>query len=149
MLRYLWLVLGILIGFVLLFFLVDRYLLKDKKKDASKPTKDAKPAEPKVAKPETKPEPQAQKTVAIYNSNLADELDATLKQKTLINESRLNEPQTSRRGNIAQYIAQKKYKPFNFSDAELDEMPPDADKLSITKEDYKKIVALSNITDKK
>lgn len=140
MLNYLWLAIGFLIGFLVLFFVVDHFLLSDKKRDSKKPAKETpKTPEPKVTKPEPKPEVKEPQSATIYNSNLADELDAALKQPTSTAQSR---------SSIAEYIAKKNYHAFNFDDVGVTDAEAGED-FTITKDDYKKMVALSNITDKK
>lgn len=140
MLYYLWPAVGMLIGFLVLFFVVDHFLLNDKKRESKKTTKEpAKNPEPKEPEPETKPVEPAPKSVTIYNSNLADELDVALKQPATTDQSR---------SSIAEYIAKKNYHAFNFDDAGVTDTEAGED-FTITKDDYKKMVALSNITDKK
>ena len=86
----------------------------------------------------------------IYNSELADDLQAMLNEQPAETSSRLQiENHVKKSGNIAQYLQSKNYHGFNF-DADVNPAEPDDnEKPSFTSEDYKRIMALSNIDDHK
>ena len=141
----------IVLVFVICFFAVLDRLLKSgaKKSDKKKETKknEEKKAEPVEEKPVVnKPQP----TMKIYNSELADDLNEILKTSQADASIRLKiENQMKNESNIAKYIKSKNYQSFNF-ESNLDDSEEDVEKpLSFSIEDYKRIVALSNIDDKK
>lgn len=147
----LWYVIALLVVVLLLFFLADWYLKRgDKKKTAKPNTKPAPTATPnKADKPSTEAKPVTKTTLptmTIYNSNLADDLDVMLRDK----QTQPGRPNLSNRvatkGHIANYVAEKNYHTFDFAEPALTDEP---EPMTFTKEDYKKIVALSNIDDKK
>ncbi len=144
----LFLIVALVVLFVLVLFfnLLERFLKGSSKKATEKPVA-PKPSPAKDVEPSETP------VLKIYNSELADDLQEILKQSNNNETARLQvESHISKEGNIAKYIKSKNYSGFNFdnddeTDASDDE---DGDKgLSFTKEDYKRIMALSNIDDKK
>ncbi len=148
----LWIVIALLVMILLLFFLADWYLKRSDKKKTSKPVISQKtPAEtakekqtPTVTNPDKQVKPT---TMTIYNSNLADDLDAILKdEETSSLHHNLSNRLTSK-GQIANYVAEKHYHTFTFDNQP--ETIDNSETPTFTKEDYKKIVALSNIDDKK
>lgn len=154
MLNYLWLALGILVGFMVLFFLTDLFLKKGKKTTAPKPEKETpKPTAVKDTPAAIKPVPTPTEKVApIYNSDLADELDDIIKQNSPEDQTRIQIGKHVRaKSNIAQYLETKNYHTFDFHEGAVnpDEAATGDDKMTFTKEDYKRIVALSNIDTKK
>ncbi len=102
-----------------------------------------KPIEESIAVTKTPP------TMNIYNSELADDLNEMLKSADNTGPTRLQiENHINKESNISKYLQSKNYRGFNFGDesaADNDTEEP----LSFTREDYKRIVALSNIDDNK
>lgn len=146
----LWLVIALLVVLLLLFVLVDWYLKRGNQKKADKPAAKTETPKPTAAKekaiPEAAPTTVALPSMNVYNSNLADDLDAMLKagNSQSVRQERTNKITT--KGHIADYVAAKNYHTFSF-DVDPNE---DVDQsTTFTKEDYKKFVALSNIDDKK
>ncbi len=136
--------------FVLVFFAVVDRLLKGgtakktpEKKATAKPVTNEKAVENPTA--ETKVQP----TMKIYNSELADDLNAMLKDTKTDQSARLQiEKRIERESNISKYIQSKNYHGFNF-DADTTVTNDDEEHLTFTREDYKRFMALSNIDDKK
>lgn len=133
----------VVIGFALL----ERYFKQSaspKKTEEEKSTSDE-----AVEKPITI-EPQVPPVMKIYNSELADDLSEMIKQSNPSESSRLQiENHIKKQSNISKYIQDKNYQSFDFTEdyaAVSDEEQP---KSSFTSEDYKRIMALSNINDKK
>ncbi len=97
-------------------------------------------------------EPAAVKTLPamnIYNSELADDLNAMIKNSNQNTPARLQiENHINKESNITKYLQSKNYRGFDFGDDET--VTDDTEQpLTFTREDYKRIVALSNIDDKK
>ncbi len=137
---------------VLLFAVVDRILKRsgatkkaDEKKTESKPIVSEKTSNEQISEIKSRP------TMKIYNSELADDLNAMLKQSSNNESSRLQiENRKNRESNISKYIREKKYRSFDFG--KVDDEPiedDDNEPLTFSREDYKKFMALSNIKDKK
>ncbi len=137
---------------VLLFAVVDRIFKKsgatkkaDEKKTESKPIVSEKTSNEQISEIKSRP------TMKIYNSELADDLNAMLKQSSNNESSRLQiENRKNRESNISKYIREKKYRSFDFG--KVDDEPiedDDNEPLTFSREDYKKFMALSNIKDKK
>ena len=147
----LWLVIALLVIVLLLFVLVDWYLKRGNQKQTAKPAVKKEVTEPTDAKEKSTPEPAATAVTSlpsmnIYNSNLADDLDAMLKASKSQPTRQERSNQITAKGHIADYVAIKNYHTFAF-DTEPNE---DAEQpMTFTKKDYKKFVALSNIDDKK
>ncbi len=137
------------LAFVLVFFAVVDRLLKGgtaKKTPEKKPT--SKPVSTEKAVEQPAVETKIQPTMKIYNSELADDLNAMLKDAKIDQSSRLQiEKHIERESNISKYIQSKNYHGFNFdTDTATDN---DEEPLTFTREDYKRFMALSNIDDKK
>ena len=148
--RFLIAVLIVLVVVVLLFALVDRLLKSGQKKVADKtPAPKEKPAEKPLA--ETVEEIKPQPDMKIYNSELADDLNDILKKSNSNASNRLQiENHMNKEGNIAKYIKSKNYQTFDFGTDDDAAVADEGDKpLSFTREDYKRIVALSNIDESK
>ena len=140
----------ILILISVFFALVDK-LLKggtNKKTEDKKPVPKTEPIEKPVAKLPTENKPQP--VMQIYNSELADDLNAMLKESKEEKSSRLQiENHTDRVSNISKYIQSKNYHGFDFNSEDQYVAGQDEDQLTFTREDYKRFMALSNIDDKK
>ncbi len=146
-------ILPLLVVLVLLcvfFAFVDKLL----KGGASKKIEDKKPA-PKtelVEKPVAKlpTENQPQPVMQIYNSELADDLNAMLKETKKEKSSRLQiQNHTDKVSNISKYIQSKNYHGFDFNSDATSEDEQDENHLTFSRDDYKRFMALSNIDDKK
>ena len=138
-----------------LFALVDKMLKGDSaKKPAEKKTEVAKPAQeikPIESVQETKPINTGSR-MQIYNSELADDLNAMLSEQPESSQSsRLQvETHTNRESNISKYIHEKNYHGFDFNTDDADSVSAeDNQPMSFSREDYKKFMALSNIDDDK
>ena len=116
-----------------------------RKKTESKPIVSEKTSNEQISEIKSRP------TMKIYNSELADDLNAMLKQSSNNESSRLQiENRKNRESNISKYIREKKYRSFDFG--KVDDEPiedDDNEPLTFSREDYKKFMALSNIKDKK
>lgn len=144
-----------LVVVVIAFALLDR-LIKGGSKKVSEITSapKEKPAEKPVKEPvlEVKSAPQAAPQMEIYNSGLADDLNSMLKNSSSASSSRLQiENHLNKKGNIAKYIKDKNYHGFDFGSEDVAANSDDDNEepLSFTREDYKRIMALSNIDDDK
>ena len=136
----------ILVGIIVLFALVDWLMKNDSKKKEAKVEQQA---EPKAPEAENKEE--AVPTMKIYNNELADDLNKIIQQTEQEHSSRLKvDKHTNKEGNISKYIKRKNYQEFDFGNNELDDKSvEEEDSMSFTMDDYKRIMALSNIDDKK
>ena len=137
---------------VALFAILDRVLKGGTKKAEKKP--EEKKPEPKPApapvQPISKLEPEVvqKPTMQIYNSELADDLNEILKKTETDNTVRLKiENHVHKESNVAKYIKSKNYRNFDFGTEENTEEKEEP--MTFTIEDYKRIMALSNIDDKK
>ncbi len=137
----------ILVGIVILFAVAD-HLLKTNSKKNEKKVEQPK-AEQEVSVVEKKEE--VVPTMKIYNSELADDLNEIIKQTEQEHSTRLKvDKHTNKEGNISKYIKRKNYQEFDFGGSEEEEMvTQEEDPISFTMDDYKRIMALSNIDDKK
>ncbi|MBR4419100.1 MAG: OadG family protein [Clostridia bacterium] len=144
--RFLIVMLLILVGIIVLFALVDWLMKNDSKK---KETKVEQQAEPKAPEAENKEE--AVPTMKIYNNELADDLNEIIQKTEQEHSSRLKvEKHTNKEGNISKYIKRKNYQEFDFGNNESDDKSVEEEgSMSFTMDDYKRIMALSNIDDKK
>lgn len=149
----------ILLVVVIVFFAVLDRLLKDKtskKNTKENPTPKTKPVEqPTVTAPiNPATEPAAETvtpaTMQIYNSELADDLYEMLKNSDTNKSSRLQiENHMGKESNITKYLQSKNYQSFDFAKYDSGDSENHEEPLSMTPEDYKRIVALSNIDDHK
>lgn len=146
-----WLVIALLVIVLLMFVLVDWYLKRGNQKQSDKPAVKKEATEPTDAKEKPTAEPVSTTVTPlpamnIYNSNLADDLDAMIKADKAQPTRQERGNQITTRGHIAEYVAAKNYHTFSFDAEPNEDVNPS---MTFTKEDYKKIVALSNIDDKK
>ncbi len=142
------LILLLMVGLLLMIYLADFYIKGEKKKKTKK-------AEPKKIKvEEAKEEVQIPKQNVVYeaNINLADELEKIIDTTEAIHDAakttRLNHSR------IADYRRAKNYETFSYDietydNKEEDNLDFKGSGIELTKDEYKKIVALSNIDDKK
>lgn len=147
--RFLIILVLLLIGVIILFAVSDRLLKGSSKKNEKKTNEIEPPKEnPKQDLPNKE---QDVRTMKIYNSELADDLNALIEKSNQETSSRLKiEKYEDKEGNISKYIKRKNYQEFDFGSAnENEEQGEDADSISFTVDDYKRIMALSNIDDKK
>lgn len=149
-LAYIFPLLIALVVIVLFFAIVDK-LLKgsaSKKAEDKKPTPKNEPVEKPAAKLPTENQPQP--VMQIYNSELADDLNAMLNETKEEKTSRLQiENRADKVSNISKYIQSKNYHGFDFDSEGLNTTEQDEDQLTFTRDDYKRFMALSNIDDKK
>jgi len=138
----------ILVIVIILFAILERIMKNSPKKNTEKASPKVVKELPKVTEETTKIENPI--NMKIYNNELADDLNEIInksnnKDKRLQIENHLN-----KKGNIANYIQSKNYHGFNFDTEEVvNEEVTDEDVPTFTKEDYKRIMAFSNIDDKK
>jgi len=138
---------------VLLFKLLDLFLKGGfaKKKTAEK--KSATKAPDVEKKQKAAPvENKASGALKIYNSELADDLVAMLKDSNESQESsrlQVEKHMNKAENNISQYIKDKKYRSFDFGTDDANNTEEDEEPMKFTREDYKKFLALSNIDDNK
>lgn len=135
---------------VALFAILDRVLKGGTKKAEKKPEEKKPEPAPAPVQPISKPEPEAvqKPTMQIYNSELADDLNEILKKTETDNTVRLKiENHVHKESNVAKYIKSKNYRNFDFGAEENTEEKEEP--MTFTIEDYKRIMALSNIDDKK
>ena len=134
----------IILVFVLCVFAIVDSMLKKSPKTEKTPTKSVKEkAEtPAIPKEETPP------VMQFYNTHLADDLNEILENTNKDNNRLQIENHLNKKGNVAKYIQSKNYHGFNF---ETEDAPTEVtkDELTFTQEDYKRIMALSNIDDRK
>lgn len=142
----------VLVVVIILFAGVDKFLKggvvkkSPEKKTASKPV-----VEEKTVKEPTKPknENPTVPVMKIYNSELADDLNAMLKETDSSKSSRLQiENHINRASHISQYIHDKNYHSFDFGN-ETEDADEVNETLTFNRDDYKRFMALSNIEDKK
>lgn len=142
----------VLVIIIVLFAILDWFLKGGNKKAEKKPEvkTEAKPEPtPNPTPVETKQEPKAEPTMKIHNSELADDLNEILKKSQTENSVRLKiESHAHKESNVAKYIKSKNYRSFEFDDAPTSENDTE-EPLTFTIDDYKRIMALSNIDDKK
>ena len=147
----LWLVIALLVIVLVLFLLGDWYLKRSGQKKTDKPAakneaKAATEVKPNRTESASTAATTTPPTMNIYNSNLADDLDTMLEVSKSQPTHQERSNQITTKSHIADYVAAKHYHTFSFDeDANEEEKPT----MTFTKEDYKKIVALSNIDDKK
>ncbi|MCM1403940.1 MAG: hypothetical protein NC133_00300 [Prevotella sp.] len=138
-----------LIIVVVLFAVLDRMLKGGSTKKAA--PKNQGPKKTPIAKPTAEPTVvnQTPPVMKIYNSELADDLNEMLKSADNSGTARLQiENHINKESHIAKYLQSKNYRSFNFGDDETADNTAD-EPLSFTREDYKRIMALSNIDDQK
>lgn len=137
-----------LVSVIIIFAFVDRILKGSPKKSETK-TEKTKVAE--NPKPEIIDQEKKIPTMKIYNSELADDLNKIIEASEKDESSRIKIDQyTNKEGSISKYIKKKNYQTFDFGGTEEDENGgEDENSLSFTLDDYKRIVAISNIDDKK
>lgn len=140
----------ILIVVVVSFAVLDRLMKGGFKKPAEKTSTPAKAAQDKPAEKPVE-EPKAPTAMKIYNSELADDLNAMLKDADTATPARLQiENHMNKESNIAKYLQSKNYHGFDFGMDDNFSMDDEANEpMTFTREDYKRFVALSNIDDKK
>lgn len=138
----------ILVSVIIIFAFVDRMLKGSTKKSETK-TEKTKAAE--NPKPEIIDQEKKISTMKIYNSELADDLNKIIEASEKDESSRIKIDQyTNKEGSISKYIKKKNYQTFDFGGTDEDEnVGDDEDSISFTLDDYKRIVAISNIDDKK
>ena len=135
---------------VALFAILDRILKGSTKKTEKKPEEKKSEPAPAPVQPISKPESEAvqKPTMQIYNSELADDLNEILKKTETDNTVRLKiENHVHKESNVAKYIKSKNYRNFDFGAEENIEEKEEP--MTFTIEDYKRIMALGNIDDKK
>ena len=141
----------VLVVMLVLFAIIDRVLKGSTKKSTEKKS------EEKPNKPEPKPVIAEDKKVTpvepqmkIYNSELADDLNEILKKTQVDSSARLKiENHMNKESNVAKYIKSKNYRSFHFEEQDGTNDEQEEQPMSFTVEDYKRIMALSNIDDKK
>ncbi len=138
----------LLIIVIILFALLERLMKNSPKKNTEKVSPKVNKELPKIIEETTKVESPSD--MKIYNNELADDLNEIIK-KSNNKEMRLQiENHLNKKGNIANYIQSKKYRGFNFESEEvINDESTDVELPSFTQEDYKRIMAFSNIDDKK
>ncbi len=146
MLIVLCLIIVLLVVLLGLFLLVDWYLKRDNKNKATKTATKNEVTKPITTAAKTEPATAvAQPAMTIYNSNLADDLSTMLETGHAEPTDRKHTGLNANQSKIAKYIAEKNYHTFAFdADPNTETIP-----MSLTAEDYKKFVAISNIDDKK
>ncbi|MBQ7973459.1 MAG: hypothetical protein IJ295_00685 [Clostridia bacterium] len=146
----------LLIAFIVLLVVIAFFAILDRliKNSGSKKPVEKKP-EPKKTTEKVEPAPapvETPKTIPamkIYNSQLADDLNEIIKKNDNDKSARLKiENHIHKEGNISKYIKGKNYQGFNFGTDEINADEEDKP-MSFTIDDYKRIMALSNIDDKK
>lgn len=140
----------VLVVVIVFFAILDKYLKSGAKKSAEKKTEPKKVAEKPIVK-ETVIETKTPTEMRIYNSELADDLNEMLKNSKNDETSRLQiQNHLDKKSNISKYLESKNYHSFDFGTVDDDIVEEDNQApLTFTKEDYKRIMALSNIDDKK
>lgn len=141
----------VLVVMLVLFAIVDRILKGGTKKSTQKKTEEKpnKP-EPKSVIIEDKKNTPVEPQMKIYNSELADDLNEILKKSKVNNSARLKiENHMNKESNVAKYIKSKNYRSFHFEDQDDTSEQQEEQPMSFTVDDYKRIMALSNIDDKK
>ena len=138
----------ILIIVVVLFALLDRLLKGSPKKTTEKSVA---PKKTVTEKPVEEPAAKTLPEMKIYNSELADDLNAIIKNSNQSVPQRLQiENHIDKESNISKYLRSKNYRSFDFgTDDENAATDDEKQPLTFTREDYKRIMALSNIDDKK
>lgn len=138
----------ILIIVLLLFAVLDRLIKSSPQKNIEKTT-------PKVSKetpivPIEVPKNDNPPVMKVYNNELADELNEIIKKNNNEDKRLQIDNHLNKKSNIANYIQNKKYSTFNFDSETIpNDENTDEEVSSFTKEDYKRIMAFSNIDDKK
>ena len=148
---YIIILLVVLAVVIILFAFVDRLIKGSgpaKKKVEEKQLAPKEMPSEKIVQ-ENKVETKSPVDMKIYNSELADDLNEIIKNTQRNETSRLQiEKHTDRTGNISKYIRDKNYQSFSFG-TEDNTTAGDDEPMTFTQADYKRIVALSNINDKK
>ena len=145
----------VLVALVLILQLIDYLMKKDKSKKKSPAA--AQPAKPTATQqtPSTEQpsnQPSTPQRLTIYNSELADDLETMLNQKQTENQTRIEiGKHLNRENHVKEYLKSKNYHSFEFNDENnSDNANKDNEEAEgFTKEDYKRIMTLSNIVDKK
>lgn len=137
----------LIILLIIFFAIVDKFLKGGKKID--KKTESIKIPEKSSIETVSVENKNSLPTMKIYNSELADDLSEILKSSQNETSSRLKiENRSDKENNIAKYIKSKNYRSFDFNTEETANTDTEKE-LSFTLEDYKRIMAISNIDDKK
>ena len=133
----------------LLFKILDHFLKNGFKKTEKKTEEKKTPAKPETVLTPTNQQTEVKPTMKIYNSELADDLNKILKDSETEDSVRLKiENHVHKESNVAKYIKSKNYQGFDFGGAETNDEEVEKP-LSFTIDDYKRIMALSNIDEKK
>ena len=149
--EYIFILIIILVVVLILFAVVDRLLKGGTAKKSSTKKPVTKTVETPKESKETPKEIKVPTVMKIYNSELADDLNAILKESGTNKSQRLQmENHVNKESNISKYIQSKNYQSFDFGVDQDERTDEDADKpLTFTRDDYKRFMALSNIDDKK
>lgn len=122
-----------------------------KKKSAEKkPAVKSVTAEEQIKKSVVENKPTV--SMKIYNSELADDLEAMLKKSSENSQSsrlQVENHVNTENNNISKYIKEKKYSSFDFGVGDSTNQDDVEEPMTFTREDYKKFMALSNIDDDK
>lgn len=141
----------VLIIVVVSFAILDRILKNDAKKNSTK-IPETKSTDIIESNQEPKNELEPAPAMKIYNSELADDINAMLNdQQSDSASNRLQlENHLHKTSNISKYIKSKNYQHFDFVPEENSTEDAETDKsLLVTRDDYKRIIALSHIDDDK
>ncbi len=153
-------IITIIVLLVILFVLIAVFALLEKYIKAGPTKKTEEKKTESVAKQTAEVKPSNQKSdvevktpveMKIYNSELADDLNQMIKDSNSVQSSRLQiENHLDKESNIRKYIKNKNYHSFDFgTENDDDNSTEEEPAITFTSEDYKRIMALSNIDDNK